>query len=146
MCAAGLRAEAFVSYQLYDHLKNAATKCFHFEPVSPEVARATLAALVEDLQVVRELQLPAVAAFHWWANLEAVRLGKRNWAGSFVDSLETVSEKGFLASRYGPVRGVEDFPVPDDATARELIDRRFGLYLQTFADVELTAKGEGGRS
>ncbi|HEY3445195.1 MAG TPA: exodeoxyribonuclease V subunit gamma, partial [Myxococcales bacterium] len=147
LCAAGLRSEAFISYQLYDHLKRGDTQGYHFEAVAPEAAKAYLAALVEDLQVVSELQLPAVAVFHWQASLAAAaRSDKRGWRPTFADSLETVAEKGFLASRYGPVRGVEDFPVPDDARAKELIDRRFGLYLQFSADVELVAKGEqGGR-
>ncbi len=144
LCAAGLRAEAFVSFQLYDHLKGGDTQGYQFGPVAPQAARAYLAALVEDLQAVRELQLPAVAVFHWQANLDAVEQGRRSWPGSFADSLETVSEKGFLASRYGPVRNVEDFPVPDDREARDLVDRRFGLYRQIASEVELVARGEGG--
>ncbi|MGC4116273.1 MAG: exodeoxyribonuclease V subunit gamma [Myxococcales bacterium] len=147
LCAAGLRSDAAVSCQLYDHLKGGEAKRIQFGPVEPDLARAYLAALVEDLQIVSELQLPAVAVFHWQANLQyAARSGRSHWRPSFIDSLETVAEKGYLASRWGPVRNVEDFPIPDDAQAGELVERRFGLYLRIAADVERIAKGEGGAS
>jgi exodeoxyribonuclease V gamma subunit len=111
-----------------------------FAPVTPESARAVLAALAGEL--IREVHayfLPCEAVFH-----RKKQEGKKE-PGSVRASVLFLRDDNFtqFVSDRGPVPDPRDYPVPDQRRAEELAARRFGPYFASIADGQAAAQASG---
>jgi hypothetical protein len=83
---------------------------FTFAPISREVARRYLVALIEDMRSgVHDYWLPCEVVFNDLATVPFAR----------------------TSSRFGPVPYPEDYEPPETPRAREIVERRFGLYFKS---------------
>jgi exodeoxyribonuclease V gamma subunit len=91
-------------------------------PIAPDEARSWLRDVLQDmLGGVHDYCLPCEAVF-------AHTLDPARDMADVVDELRGNSKLPF-SSRFGPVPRGDQRPSPDDAAARRMIDRRFGLFL-----------------
>ena len=83
---------------------------FTFAPISREAATRYLTALVEDMRRgVHDYLLPCEVAFNDLEPLLPMR----------------------TSSRFGPILHPEDYDPPEELRAREIVERRFGLYFKS---------------
>jgi exodeoxyribonuclease V gamma subunit len=94
-----------------------------FMPVSRKAAREYLQALLADLLGgPHDYFLPCEAVFEFWRS-ENKKLEK------IVENLRE-NRREPCSSFFGPIPRAEHYPIPDEARAREIMARRFGLFFQ----------------
>lgn len=99
-----------------------------FRPLSPDAAKSWLRGVVRELLGAPHAYfLPCEAVF--------VRDGREGEPAALAvieearDKLRGGDGPPALRSAYGPVPRPQEYPTPDEATVREMIDRRFGPML-----------------
>ena len=86
---------------------------FTFAPILREEATRYLTAIVEDMRRgVHDYLLPCEVAFNDLAPLPPTR----------------------TSSRFGPILHPEDYDPPEEPRAREIVERRFGLYFKSLGE------------
>jgi hypothetical protein len=86
---------------------------FTFAPISREAASRYLAAIVGDMRGrVHDYLLPCEVVFN---DLKPVPLAK-------------------TSSRFGPIAHPDDYRPLPESTARDIVDRRFGLYFESLGE------------
>jgi exodeoxyribonuclease V gamma subunit len=100
----------------------------HFRPLTPDAAKSWLRGVVRELLGAPHAYfLPCEAVF-----VRSEREGEPP-ATAIVEEARDKLRGGdgppALRSAYGPVPRPQEYPIPDEATAREMIERRFGPLL-----------------
>ncbi|HEY0839892.1 MAG TPA: hypothetical protein VGD74_06880, partial [Vulgatibacter sp.] len=103
--------------------------------VGKDEARAHLRALLEDmLGSVHDHFLPCDAVIK--ARADSQERGAADWD----EIAEELRAQGKCSSAFGPLRNAMELALPEGPDA--LAERRFGLYLDAFADVKAARKGK----
>jgi hypothetical protein len=104
-----------------------------FLPIAAEAARGTLALLAAELlRDVHAYFLPCEGVFYWKDHTDkGEEIGVRQSILVLRDDNWTR-----FASDHGPIPDPRDYPVPDEATAAAMVERRFAPFFAATAPVE----------